>query len=34
MKRDFDIRTGEDGRENAIEHVYFRNPKKLFENAR
>ena len=29
MERDHDIMTGEDGRDNAIEHVIFRNPKKL-----
>ena len=29
MERDHDIQNGEDGRDDAIEHVIFRNPKKL-----
>ena len=33
MYRDHDIKRGADGRD-AFEHVYFKNPKKLLENAR
>ena len=33
MARDYDIRTGEDGREGVFEHVYFKNPERLLANA-
>ena len=33
MARDYDITTGEDGREEVFEHVYFKNPEKLLANA-
>ena len=30
MYRDHDITTGDDGRKNVFEHVYFKDPKKLY----
>ena len=30
MKRDYDVKTGEDGRDDAFEHVIFRNPSKMY----
>jgi hypothetical protein len=30
MKRDYDISTGEDGRADVFEHVYFKDPTKIF----
>ena len=30
MKRDYDIRNGKDGRKDAVEHVIFSDPSKLF----
>ena len=30
MKRDYDIRSGEDGRTGVFEHVYFKDPSKIY----
>ena len=30
MKRDRDIKSGKDGRNDAYEHVYFKNPSKIY----
>lgn len=30
MERDHDIKCGEDGRQDAFEHVYFKNPEKMY----